>query len=167
MLVVDTSAFVSLGTIDTLEIVLDEFDVQTTELVLDELANTADYDDTHGEAAESVLSHRESITVHEFKDHEFRSSRIDPGEGSCAMLANELEADFLLTDDLRALPELQTLSDARVAISPIVLKALVTRDVIDSAEAIDRLERLAADRSWLGAPIYRRAQNLFETDSSG
>jgi hypothetical protein len=49
-----------------------------------------------------------------------------------------------------------------VAISPIVLKALVDRDVLDRNVAEDHLEELAQQRDWLGAPIYRRARTLFE-----
>jgi hypothetical protein len=73
-----------------------------------------------------------------------------------------LEADFLITDDLRALPELQTIADANVAISPIVLKALVQREQLDREDALEKLDTLAEERGWLDAPIYRRGKNLFE-----
>lgn len=69
---------------------------------------------------------------------------------------------FLLTDDLRALPELKVSTDAQVALSPIVLRALVERGVLGSDDARNRLDRLAASRGWLGAPIYRRARRLFD-----
>jgi len=57
---------------------------------------------------------------------------------------------------------LQSLVEARVAISPIVLRAFVERGRIDDATAQARLEELAEARDWLGAPIYRRALKLFE-----
>jgi hypothetical protein len=57
---------------------------------------------------------------------------------------------------------LQQLTDAQVAISPIVLKALVNRGVLEREEALQRLEQLAETRDWLGAPIYRRAKQLFD-----
>ncbi|MFB6197135.1 MAG: hypothetical protein ABEI52_02545, partial [Halobacteriaceae archaeon] len=72
------------------------------------------------------------------------------------------DADFLITDDLRALPELQTVASSKVAISPIVLKALVQRDVLTQEEALEKLDELAEQRDWLGTPIYRRAKNLFD-----
>ncbi len=50
---------------------------------------------------------------------------------------------------------------ARVALSPIVLKALVKRGVLTQKEVETRLESIAETRDWLGAPIYRRAQTLF------
>lgn len=161
MIVADTSSLVSLSTVELADTLLTEYNVHTTELVVEELKETSDYTDRHGEASQTVLDNRGRITVHDIHE-EFTSSRIDAGEGSCAALTHEIDADFLLTDDLRALPELQTISDARVAISPIVLKALIQRNVLEQDEAIEKLDNLTEQRDWLGAPIYRRAKGLFE-----
>ncbi|QLH83319.1 hypothetical protein [Halosimplex pelagicum] len=161
MIVADTSALVSLAVIDTLDTVLTEFEVHTTETVVAELEDTAEYDDRHGEAAQAVLDNRDDFETHEVTET-LESSQIDRGEGSCALLTSQLEAEFLITDDLRALPELQTASDAEVAISPIVLKALVKREVLGTEEARENVDRLAERRSWLGQPIYARAKELFE-----
>ncbi|SNR69249.1 hypothetical protein [Halorubrum vacuolatum] len=161
MIVADTSAFITLASTDVLELVLEEFDVHTSETVIEELEDTAEYNDSHGKAADQVLQYRDRFTVHEASQTEFQSSRIDQGEGSCAELARKHNADFLITDDLRALPELQTLSNTRVAISPIVLKALVKKDVLDKQEALEKIEEAAENRDWLESPIYKRAKNLF------
>jgi len=163
MIVADTSSLVSLTTADALRIFLSEFDVHTTETVLEELTETSQYQDPHGDAARAVLQHQDRIAVHEVNEQAFQSSRLDRGEASCVLLARELDADFLITDDLRALPELQPLVNARVAISPIVLKALVQRGVLERDEALARLDELAETRDWLGAPIYRRARQLFDS----
>lgn len=161
MIVADTSALISLATADYLDFVFTEFDVHTTDIVWSELEETAEYTDAHGAAADQVLNRREQLTVHSIHDTPIETSRIDAGEGSCLHLTEQLEADFLLTDDLRALPELQQATDAQVAISPIVLKALVKRDVLDRDTALDRLDQLADTRDWLESPIYRRAKQLF------
>lgn len=162
MIVADTSALISLATADTIDVVLDEFEVHTTETVVEELRATADYDDASAEGADSVLSQKERLTIHSVDASELDSSRIDEGEESCALLARQEDAAFLITDDLRALPELRPLITAEVAISPIVLKALVKRDVYTLARARTELEQIAANRDWLEAPIYRRAEALFE-----
>jgi len=161
MIVADTSALVSLASIDVLDTLLTEFDVHTTETVVGELEDTGDYEDAHGDAAEAVLDDRDRITIHRIEGT-LESSRIDRGEGSCALLAAELDAEFLLTDDLRALPELQNATTAEVAISPVVLKALVQRERIEAERALAELDKLAKRRSWLGQPIYERARGLFE-----
>lgn len=164
MIVADTSSLISLATADILPVFLEEFDVHTTETVVQELEETRGYDDIHAEAADTVLDHVDRITIHEMDNGEFYSSRVDLGEGSCALLTKELETDFLITDDLRALPELQTVADSKVAISPIVLKALVKRSVLTQEEAVEKLDQLAENRGWLGAPIYRRSKSLFEDE---
>ncbi|WP_436912009.1 hypothetical protein [Halosimplex marinum] len=161
MIVADTSALVSLAAVDAFDTVSTEFDVHTTETVVGELEDTSEYDDRHGDAAQAVLDNRDDFETHEVAET-LESSRIDRGEGSCALLTRRLDAEFLITDDLRALPELQTASDAEVVISPVVLKALVKREVMERERAREKVDRLAERRSWLGQPIYRRATDLFE-----
>lgn len=161
MIVADTSALISIASVDLLNTLLTEFNVHTTETVIKELEDTSEYNDSHGKTANHVLDHIDKMTVRH-SGESFQSSRVDQGESSCALLTQEIDAEFLITDDLRALPELQNLTDANVAISPIVLKALVKRDVLEQEEALQKLDELAEQRDWLGAPIYRRAKNLFE-----
>ena len=166
MIVADTSALISLATADSLTIVLNEFTVHTTETVIGELNDTAAYDDAAGTAATQALKQQERFTIHTVDEANVpTTSRVDIGEGSCVVLANRIDARFLITDDLRALPELQQLCNAQVAISPIVLKALVNRGVLTTEEAKNRVEHLAETRDWLGAPIYRRALELFENSA--
>ncbi len=162
MIVADTSALITLASIDLLGIVLSEFDVHTTETVVQELEETSEYEDRHGEAAQTVLNQIRRIDVHETERTNRQSSRIDEGEATTIEFANNEEADFLITDDLRALPELQTVVRTNVAISPLILKALVKRGVLEEEEAVEKLDQAAANRDWLTAPIYRRAKNLFE-----
>jgi predicted nucleic acid-binding protein len=162
VIVADTSALISLTAADTLDLLLEEFDVHTTEIVVEELEDLASYGDETAEHADEVLTRKDQITVHEVETREYQSSRVDEGEGSCVQLTRNHDAGFLITDDLRALPELQTLTETRIAISPIVLKALVKRGVLDKQEALKRLEKAAEGRDWLGASIYRKARELFD-----
>jgi predicted nucleic acid-binding protein len=129
--------------------------------VIEELEDLASYGDKTAEHADKVLIRKDQITVHEVETREYQSSRVDEGGGSCIQLTRNHDAGFLITDDLRSLPEIQTLTETRIAISPIVLKALVKRGVLDKQEALERLEEAAEERDWLEAPIYRRARELF------
>jgi predicted nucleic acid-binding protein len=164
MIVADTSALVSLSSADVLSMVLVEFDVHCPTLVIEELESTAAYKDSHGEAASVVLDSVSQLTIHEVDTPSVESSRIDAGEAHCLGLCAAIDAEFLITDDLRALPELQQLTDAQVALSPIVLRALVKRNCLTNDEARSKVERLAATRDWLGRPIYRRAMSLFKSE---
>lgn len=109
-----------------------------------------------------ILNQIDQLKIHSTKDPNLQSSQIDKGEATTIILTNELEADFLITDDLRALSELQTLVNAKAAISPIVLKALVKRNVLTKKEALKMLEQAAKNRNWLKSPIYRKDKNLFK-----
>lgn len=162
MIVVDTSAFISLAVGDALEPVLHEFEVVTTQAVRRELEATADYDDRHGTGATTALDAVAAFSVVEAEGAAFETSRIDAGEASCVAVTRTHDADFLVTDDYRALPELQELVDAEVVLSPIVLRALVKREVWSDGQAKTAFESIAEGRDWLGAPIYRYAHQLFE-----
>lgn len=162
MLVIDTSAFISLAVAGVLDHVLDEFEIVTTATVVGELAETAEYDDRHGTGAAAVLDAQDALTVVDTGGSHFETSRIDAGEASCVAATRELDVLFFVTDDYRALPELQEMVDAEVTLSPIVLRALVKRGVLTEAEARTRFEMIAENRDWLGAPIYRYARQLFD-----
>jgi len=164
MLVVDTSAFVSLALGDVLGLVTAEYEVVTTKTVRDELRETAGYDDRHGDAAGRALDLTDDIDVLAVADESDRvvTSRIDEGEASCVVAARETDAKFLITDDYRALPELRTAVDPRVALSPILLRALVKRDALSESEARTAFETISEERDWLEAPIHRYARELFE-----
>lgn len=157
MIVVDTSALISLAMINQLSPFLNTFDVHTTATVINELQDTSTIDDPSGRAARKALGHKETLAVHTIK-RTLTSSRIDEGEGSCVLLTRQKQAKFLITDDIRALPELQQLTEATVAISPIVLKAMVKLNMLKKQEAKQLVEELTETRNWLGAPIYHRAQ---------
>jgi predicted nucleic acid-binding protein len=161
MVVVDTSAFVSLGVGDVLSPITREFDLGTTKTTVAELEETAEYDDRHGRAAAVALDLVSEMTVVDSTDESLVTSRIDAGEASCVAAIRNHGGAFLVTDDFRALPELQTLVDADVALSPILLRASVGRGVLTEAEARTVLQTIADERDWLGAPIYRYAQQLF------
>lgn len=162
MIVVDTSALISLAVGNALEPALGEFDVVTTQTVRSELEATAAYDDRHGTAAAAVLDVEDAFSVVETRGIEFETSRIDAGEASCVAATRAQDAPFLGTDDFRALPELQQLIDAEVVLSPIVLRALVKRGSWSEQTAETVFETIAEERDWLGAPIYRYARQLFD-----
>jgi predicted nucleic acid-binding protein len=100
MIVADTSALIMITTADTIRLVLDGFDVHTTDAVVEEIEETAEYDDIHGKAATEVLNQKDRMTVHATGETDFESSRIDSGEATCVSLTRELNAGFLITDDL-------------------------------------------------------------------
>lgn len=92
----------------------------------------------------------------------FKTSRIDAGEASCMEIIETGEQDYLLTDDFRALGEIEKQIGERVVLSPIILKVMVIKGIIDKSEALAKLDEMAEKRDWLERPIYRYAKKYFE-----
>jgi predicted nucleic acid-binding protein len=162
MIILDTSAFISLSMADLMERVVEDYSVHTTQEVISELEQTAREEDCVSEAAARALSYSERIEVHSQGFERFETSRLDSGEASCIALTREIDADFILTDDLRAMAEIKKLSTVEVAISPFMIVAMVKNDVLSREEALNKMEGLAENRDWLGTPIYQRAKKQFE-----
>ena len=162
-LVADASALVSLAPVSLLSLVLNEFNVVVSDVVVHELKEMSTYADTHGNAASEVLRNLDRIKVKKASNyHRFKTSRIDAGEASCLEIIESGEQDYLLTDDFRALGEIEKQIGERVVLSPIILKVLVIREIIDKSEALAKLDEMAEKRDWLGRPIYRYAKKYFE-----
>lgn len=163
MIIADTSALISLASGSVLNLFLDEFEVVITETVLDELEELSQENDRTAENAKQVYRSKESLKTRATRGEKPVSSRVDEGEASCALLAQERDSDFLTTDDLRALPEIEKMAGkGKVAISSMVLRALVKRNVLDKQQALEKLEQMVKRRDWLHRSIYRKARELLE-----
>jgi predicted nucleic acid-binding protein len=162
-LVADASALVSLASVSLLSSVLSEFSVVVSDVVVRELKEMSTYADTHGNAASEVLRNIDRTEVKETSNYQrFKTSRIDAGEASCLEIIERGEQDYLLTDDFRALGEIEKQIGERVVLSPIILKVMVIRGIIDKRQALTKLDEMAEKRDWLGRPIYRYARKYFE-----
>jgi len=162
-LVADASALVSLASVSLLSLVLNEFDVVVSDVVVRELKEMSTYANSHGNAANEVLRNIDRIKEKKASNYQrFKTSRIDAGEASCLELIESGEQDYLLTDDFRALGEIEKQIGEMVVLSPIILKVLALRGIIDKRQALTKLDEMAEKRDWLGRPIYRYAKKYFE-----
>jgi len=153
----------SLASVSLLSLVLSEFIVVVSDVVVRELKEMSTYADTYGNAANEVLRNIDRIKVKKASNYQrFKTSRIDAGEASCMEIIESGEQDYLLTDDFRALGEIEKQIGEKVVLSPIILKVLVIRGIIDKSEALAKLNEMAEKRDWLGRPIYRYAKKYFE-----
>lgn len=163
-LVADASALVSLASVSLLSLVLNEFDVVVSDVVVRELKEMCTYANSHGNAANEVLRNIDRIKEKKASNYQrFKTSRIDAGEASCLELIESGEQDYLLTDDFRALGEIEKQIGEMVVLSPIILKVLALRGIIDKRQALTKLDEMAERRDWFGRPIYRYAKKYFET----
>lgn len=161
MIVADASGLRSLAAARVLGPAIEEFDVHTTDLVVEALEGASAFHGPDGDGARVAIDARDELVIHRGDPDAFVSSRVSPSQGSCVALAVNLHADALLTDDLEGLPELDRLVHC-VVTPPIVLSALVRRGVLAPRDAGFRLEALARTGGWLGRTVYRRSTALLD-----
>lgn len=165
-IVADTSALVSLGTVaDTtpnpLDLLRDSHRIVLPEHVVDELTDTAAYDDASGEAAQAVLDRQSTFEVRNVELDE--TFPLDDGENAAVTLANDVDAAQLLCDEFNRVALIHaSLADTRLVTTPIVLTALVRNDELspDAAEAF--LDEMSDARSWSANTYVARARSTLQ-----
>lgn len=162
--VADTSALVSLGTVtdrtpNPLEYLFGDHTVTVPKQVLDELEETAAYEDSSGEGARSVLERRERFEIHSVELDELFP--LDDGENAAVTLANDIEATQFLCDEFNQLALVHaSLTTARLVTTPTLLVVLARREILSGAEAEDILTEISEARSWSGNAYVDRARTL-------
>jgi predicted nucleic acid-binding protein len=166
LLVADTSALVSLGTVaghspNPLDLLLDSHTVVVPEQVVDELTETASYDDASGRAAQAVLDRRSAFEVRSVELDE--TFPLDDGENAAVTLANEVEAVQLLCDEFNRLALVHaSLAATRLVTTPVLLTALVRSDALSPDEAEALLAETSDARSWSSNSYVGRAKDTLQ-----
>jgi predicted ribonuclease YlaK len=165
--VADTSALVSLGSTRTnrvLDALVEEYDLRVPRKVVEELKETASYEDEQARAAEKALRYvDESFAENIELDPSFP---LDDGENAAVTLANE-RAELFLCDEFNSLGMVHaSLSDVRLVTTPKFLEVLVHRDVLSRSEALDALDEISELRSWEKNSYVGRARETLENIGS-
>lgn len=169
LLVADTSAVVSLATagstepIDLLEILCTEHQLVIPERVREELEKTANYDDVHGVAAQAVLDQEEAGYIAVQQSRLDDAFPLDDGENAAVALANDTGAAIMLCDEFGRLGLIHaSLTGARLATTPSLLRRFVIDGLLTPGEALDALDAVAAARSWDANRYAQRARETIE-----
>jgi len=166
-LVADASALVSLGVVadddpDPLALSLVRYDVVVPTAVIEELRETASYDDVHGRAADTVLDRTETIETRTVDlDTEFP---LDDGENAAVTLANERDAALFLCDEFAQLGLIHaSLADTRLVTTPTLLSIFVRSGELSAADARGLFDDISDVRSWETNSYVQRARSLLES----
>ena len=164
-LVADTSGLVSLGIAgdtdtDPLALCFDVYDVFLPEAVVEELRETAAYDDAHGDSARLALERAGDATVRSVTlDARFP---LDDGENAAVTLANEIEASLFLCDEFNRLGLIHaSLATTRLVTTPTLLAVFVRSGRLESSDALELLEVISSVRNWESNSYVQRARSLF------
>lgn len=166
--VVDTSALISFEHGSLLDLIIKEFKVAISDLVLDELQKTSKFNDEDGKAAARILKKVDALEVRRVEKagvHKLVTSRLEAGEASCVLLAKAKDIEALVSDDFKAMHQLQRYSQIYrfdLGLGAVLIQALVARGTVSRAEALKSFERIASKRDWMGRPIYRAYRGLLE-----
>jgi predicted nucleic acid-binding protein len=156
--VADISALLSIASVpEVLQTFFEEYEVLIPREVVNELEETASYDDEAAQASERALSRLDEDAVREAEvDADFP---LDEGENAAVSLANERDADLFLCDEFNSIGLVHaSLSDTRLVTTPKLLEVLVHRGVLSDEDAVEALDRMTEARSWDGNRYVRRAR---------
>lgn len=165
-LVADTSGLVSIASTENtrqviVPLLLQGYDVTVPTQVIDELETIVQYDDTHGIAAQTILTAQPQLTIEAVDlDSEFP---LDDGENAVVQLANRIDAGFCYCDEYNQLALIYALlSDTQLVTTPRLLKAFVVHGECSNSEAKAMLDDIAQCRSWDGNAYVHQVTQLFE-----
>jgi len=157
---VDTASLISLVHGGILDLVLSGFKVIVSNIIMEELERVAKFKDSDGRAAKRVLSKKDELEIQEVAKNElseFLSTRINPGEASCIVIAKKKEVKVLISDDFKAMAELEYYSkryNFKVGLCSALIKTLMLRKKLKRDEARKIFEKIGNRRNWIGKPIY-------------
>lgn len=140
--------------------------VVVSNLVIEELKKTSRFSDVDGKAARAVLKQAKGLkirTVDLAAIEKMVTSRLNEGEASCVLLAQAADIDALISDDLKAMHQLQQYAQIHefdLGLAAVLIQALVLRGKLSKDQALVSLERIAEKRDWMGRPIYKAYQKV-------
>lgn len=154
----DTSAFLSLESIDLLILVIKMFLVATTISVLKELEDFAQHEDVLGIIAKMVLLKKDRFIFKEVVVTE-RINFVSPADEELFNLSLK-ENITLITDDLKLLRH--TTGKIKRAFSTYFLTDFVHAGILTKEEALAKLEEMRNIRNWQDNIIYLSTREILE-----
>ena len=166
LLVADTSALISLGTIITdpnnpLDILLNEHQVVIPEHVVSEHRATA--------SSKTVSQTRHRLSSTDLRNSTYglpeldEDLPLDDGENAAVTLANDLDATQLLCDEFNHLALVHaSLADSRLVTTPTLLTVFVRNEYLSAEEAEDLLSAMSDARSWASNSYVAQATSTLQ-----
>ena len=154
----DTSALISLESINILEQVLKLFSITTTNSVIKELEAFAKYDDKYGKIAKNILKIKTKFTIESCEIIE-SIEHIESTDNELYNLSLKRRLP-LVTDETKLVHHTRHKID--VYFSTVFLILLIEAGCFTKNEAFDKLEELRNIRNWRNNIIYLITKNQLE-----
>jgi len=132
--------------------------------VYDELIGIARFEDVHGRSAKDLLRLIVDgvITVKSVSLLPEHLNNIDIGESEILSLAGACECDYIITDDVSALPYMRSVAEMKVLTSAFVIRLLYDAGVLSHGDALNSIKEIAASRDWYGGVLEVVACGYFD-----
>lgn len=160
----DTSALVSLEIKHLVALSSKVIQFYISDVVRLELKEIAEFDDVHGRSAKDVLSLVDSgiIAVRYASARKEYLDNIDIGEAEILTLAESGEYDYMVTDDVRALPYIKSITKVKIMTSAFVIRILYNIKLLSRDEALNSIREISASRDWYGGVLEIISYKYFD-----
>ena len=156
--ILDTSALISLESINILEQVLKLFSITTTSSVIKELDEFAKYDDKYGKIAKNILKLKSKFTIESCEIKE-SIKYIESTDNELYNLSLKKKLP-LITDETKLVHH--TRHKIEAYFTTVFLVMLTEAKYFTKKEALNKLEELRDIRNWRNNIIYLITKNQLE-----
>ncbi len=160
----DTSALVSLEIkhLVALSSKFVQFSISTG--VCEELKEIAKFEDVHGRSAKDVLElvDKGIIEVKSVNARKEHIESIDMGEAEILTLGESGKYDYIITDDVKAMPYMKSVARVKVLTSVFVIRLLYDLKLLSRHEALDSIKQISTSRDWYGGILETVAYKYFD-----
>jgi len=140
---IDTSAALSLGSTGKFQLSTEFFSFLSPGRVNEELIEISENDDNIGKIAKNILQSG-IIKFTTLKT----GLQNNIGEIEVIKLANQLKADFVLMDDIKARDKLQNKCNCPIRFSPFIVFFLYKKKKLSYDESNSAIEKMKIERKW-------------------
>lgn len=150
---IDTCSLIALQYSGYLSTIVETVDIIITIKIHSELEDIGIFTDSDAAAAREILRLLHKITIMEV-------SQRATGEEELIEVALQKKCDFIVSDDIRAMPKLK-LTNISTLFSTHLLYYLFRAGIISKEEGLIALEKMRNNRSWKENLIYISGIQLF------
>jgi len=168
LILADTSALVSLEIKHLVALSSKVIQFYISDMVRLELKEIAEFDDVHGRSARDVLRLVDSglIAVRCVSARKEYIENIDVGEAEILTLAESGGYDYMITDDVRALPYIKSITKVKVLTSAFVIRLLYDLKLLSHDEALKSIREISESRDWYGGVLETISFKYFDDVSN-
>lgn len=132
--------------------------------VLKELQDISQFSDVHARSASDVLKlvQNNTIAVRPMPAKDEHIQNIDLGEAEILTLSESGEYDYIITDDVKALPYIKSVANVKVFTSVFIIRLLYDINVVSREEALNSIKEISASRDWYGGMLETISNQFFE-----